>query len=440
MGINIPDSASTVDSRMKADVQGTISSKGGNAFLRNSFLGDLITSTANRVFDFYFAAAQALKENFPDQATTELDRWLSIFGITKTAGAKTTGIVVATGNVGAVVPAAAILTAGDGSQYEVTANATVTAFSGVSISSITRSGSTATATTAASHDLASNVLVTITGANEAEYNVVSSAITVTGVDTFEYEVSGTPASPATGTIVGAWSKAAASVESVDFGDELDQVADEVLQFESPANGIDDLAGVDQSGLVGGIDQETSSQARSRMLDRIRNPVAHFNVADIVAKAKTVSGVTRVFVQENTPALGQVTIYFVRDNDAGSIIPDSGELTQVKNALLEIKPANTADADVIVSAPSAVTVNFTFTSLTPDTAELRTAISASLAQFFSEIPEVGVNLDEDAYRSAIFSSVGLSSGAGLTSFVISSPSGDISISSGEIAVLGTVTYP
>lgn len=63
---------------------------------------------------------------------------------------------------------------------------------------ITRSGSTATASCTA-HGLVTNDYVVISGANQQEYNGVFQ-VTVTNDDTFTYTVSGTPASPATGTI------------------------------------------------------------------------------------------------------------------------------------------------------------------------------------------------------------------------------------------------
>lgn len=68
-----------------------------------------------------------------------------------------------------------------------------------SVSSITRSGSVATATTAASHGYASGQTVRILGAAQAEYNGLHE-ITVTGASTFTYAVSGAPATPATGTL------------------------------------------------------------------------------------------------------------------------------------------------------------------------------------------------------------------------------------------------
>jgi hypothetical protein len=68
---------------------------------------------------------------------------------------------------------------------------------------ITRSGSVATATTTPAHGYAigSTVVVTIAGAVEPEYNGRVTA-TITGASTFTYAVSGTPSSPATGTITG----------------------------------------------------------------------------------------------------------------------------------------------------------------------------------------------------------------------------------------------
>ena len=68
-----------------------------------------------------------------------------------------------------------------------------------SVSSITRSSTTATVTTAAVHGRATNDKVVIVKADQSEYNGFFT-ITVTSPTTFTYTVSGTPVSPATGTI------------------------------------------------------------------------------------------------------------------------------------------------------------------------------------------------------------------------------------------------
>lgn len=71
---------------------------------------------------------------------------------------------------------------------------------GATVSSITRSGSTATVTTSAPHTLVTGDNVTISGATQTEYNGTYT-ITVTGGSTFTYTVTGTPATPATGSPV-----------------------------------------------------------------------------------------------------------------------------------------------------------------------------------------------------------------------------------------------
>lgn len=69
----------------------------------------------------------------------------------------------------------------------------------ISVSSITRSSTTATVTTAVSHGLATGQKATIAGATQTDYNG-SYIITVTGATTFTYTVANSPATPATGTI------------------------------------------------------------------------------------------------------------------------------------------------------------------------------------------------------------------------------------------------
>lgn len=71
-----------------------------------------------------------------------------------------------------------------------------------SVTSLTRSGATVTATMP-SHGAATGQNVTIRGASPAAYNGTF-PITVTGVNTFTYLFSGSPTSPATGTITAAF--------------------------------------------------------------------------------------------------------------------------------------------------------------------------------------------------------------------------------------------
>lgn len=71
----------------------------------------------------------------------------------------------------------------------------------VAVSGITRSGGTATATTGAAHGYTTGDTVNIRGAAQSEYNIDAIVASTPTTTTFTYAVTGTPATPATGTIV-----------------------------------------------------------------------------------------------------------------------------------------------------------------------------------------------------------------------------------------------
>ncbi len=438
MAINTPENATEVSQRTKVDVQRELGSS--NPFLSMAWLGGMISGLSNRTFEFYKALSQTALQQLPDTATGEfLARWAAIWGVVRLAATQATGLLHAFTTLATLIDAGTIFKVGD-KAYTVDSVTTAGVPADNSIVSITRSGSVATVTTTADHLFASNALITINGANESEYNLVDPAITVTGDRTFTYEVAGTPVTPATGTITYDAFFAIVNVTSVAYGDSENQLADVVMTLETPIIGVTDEASVlFQHTVDGGTAQEQDTEFRVRFLDRLQNPVAHFNVADIVAQMKLITGITRVFVKPVTPAVGQVTVYFTRDNDA-SPIPSASEITTAKNKLLEIKPATTSDADVIVSAPSEVSQDFTFTDLQPATDSMFAAVSARLQQFFEEIPEVGVDVDEDVYRAAIANTVDTSNGDTVETFTLSAPSGDITATSAQLVTLGTVTPP
>jgi uncharacterized phage protein gp47/JayE len=327
---------------------------------------------------------------------------------------------------------------GDGRQYTNTALATI-ANQTPAVTSITRSGTTATLTsTGIGLLLSDNVNVTVTGAVETDYNVVGATITVASDDTITYEVSGSPSTPATGSPAVSFDVALLSVESVDFLEDADADPLAAFTLEAPLVGVEETVKANNAGLTGGLDRETDEALRVRLLDRIQNPVAHFNVADIQQLALTVAGVTRVFVLEITPAAGQVTVYFMRDLDATGAIPDGAEVTAVKTVLDTIRPANTDPEDLIVLAPTAAPADFDFDSLLPFTTSMRAAVIASLEDFFAARTTLGTPVSQDEYRSAIFNTVDTTNGDIVASFALNTPAGPIPVSSGEIATLGNVS--
>jgi len=435
MSIDIPDSAAEVENRAKTDVQRQLPN--ANPFLKNSWLGALVASFSNRIYDFYLQLQIAIRENFADTATGDnLSRFGAIWGKTLLSATKSTGNCTATGLATTVISSGTSMASG-GLIYTSTTNATITAQT-LSVASITRSGQNAVVTTDDDHGLGNNVPVTISGAVESAYNVTDAEITVTGLKTFAYTVAGSPATPATGTIEADFTAASVPIESDDFGAATNLDAGTNLKLQTPLLNVDDLLTVDFGEIGGGADQETQGAFRTRVLDRIQNPVSHFNVDAIIDKAKEVAGVTRVFVQPITPGVGQVTIYFMRDNDANPI-PSASEVNAVKAKIIEIAPANTDTGnDVIVSAPTPITIPFLFSSITPSTPSMLAAVTANLDQFFKEDTVVDENVQEDAYRAAIFNTIDTLNGEEISDFELISPAGDITVGVGEIPVLGTVT--
>lgn len=517
MSVETPDNTTQVEDRIKADVQRE--APDSNPYINTHWLRSLIAGFARRIFDFHKDLDRTELRVMPDTADDNTaPRWGKIYVGPENQASIATGSIIATGTAGSLIGVGESLQA-NGLDYSTTSNATI-ANNTISVLTLTRNGSIATCTTSGSHKLSSFVPVTMSGANETEYNIVDAPITVTGSDSFTYSVSGTPATTATGTIIAAYTSACIDVESIGFGNENNLDLDSPLQLQSPVVGVDDTLYVSFTTIGGGADTESTIDYKARYLDKMRNPVSHFNGADITSKAKEITGVTRVFVQnagdeigtvdvtsitlldqvatvttatahgfedgfqttiagaddadynvvkariivESTtvfhyivtgspisPAatattitattiipLGTVRTYFMRDNDAISI-PSAAEVATVKASIDTILPANVSSTDNLVVAPVAVPVDYSFTELVPNTSTMRESIAANIQQFHDEQTTVSVNVDEDAYRSAIKNTVDLSTGSIVNSFELSNPVGDIVIESGEIATKGLVTF-
>lgn len=436
MTLDLPTDANEVVQRSKTDVQRELPNS--NPFLKNSAISAIVTACARRVYDFYYQLAIATREMIWSTSTGQtLEDWASVYGITRNPATPAFGMVVATGTEGSTIPIGTNLRSSDGLVYSSTAESIVST-SNVSVASITRLGNVATAVFDFDHGLANDVPVTVAGAAQPEYNGIFT-VTVTSAREITYEVSGSPLSPATGIIVAAWTTAPINIESDGLGSENNQSAGVVLTFSSPIAGVNADVVVDFDTLGSGTDLESDEALKARFLDRVQNPVANFNVSSIEAQAKTISGVTRVFVEEITPSVGQTTVYFTRDDDA-SVIPSGPEVNEVRDALLEIKPAHMDPVDFIIAAPVGIPVDFAFVSYAPASPSMETAIRNNINQFFREQNVVSQDVDQDEYRAAIINTIDPDTGIKVTDFELSAPIGDIPISSGELATLGTIIFP
>ncbi len=430
MSIVYPLNRQEVVDRVSTDIQAELPES--EPFLRNSYLRALAIGYAGGLYDAYKTIQELQKQLFPDTATGEFaDRWASYKGIYRNPATQSDGYVTITGIAGTVVPLGTQLNSSNGISFVTQTDITIQ-LQTISIFSLTRSGTTVTATlpTGSEHNYADGITVTISGANETDYNGTF-PIVVTSASTFTYEITGSPTTPATGIIFSALTFASILVKSIDYGISTNFPSGSELFFDSVIAGVDASAFVQYSGLTGGEDLESDDEFKKRYLYSYQHPISYFNVAEITTKCEEINGVTRVFVHEITPDVGQVTIYFMRDNDVNPI-PSGSQVAIVKNKLMEIKPAHVDPDDVIVKAPTPKSIHFKFSVLDPNTDTMRAAIVESLKAFFAEVPTVGQALSRASYSSAIYYTVDPETGNFVNNFVLAYPIADIPIADGEIA--------
>jgi len=406
-----------------------------DATIRRSFLRSIADAIASRSFDLNKTIQQLVGQLFPQTATgTFLRRWGDYQGLPPLEATASSGDITISGTVGISVPALRKYTFGD-AIFTLVSEVTMATISN-SVTSITRSGTTATVTTTGEHSLATGITATTSGADQTEYNG-DFVVTVIDLTSFTYQVTGSPTTPATGTILSSFDGAVGTLDSDGFGEAQNLDSGAQVNLSIAIIGIDTASFIGPVGVTGGTNNELDEDYSPRIISARSNPTALFNVGQIIIESQKINGVTRVFVKETTPVAGQVEVYFLRDNDE-PINPDANEIQDVKDQLLLIKPAFMDDTDLFVLSPTLVTTNFTFTSIVPDSPSMRDAIEASLDAFFAEDVKFETLVTSDAYRAAIQGSID-GTGASLISFTLSAPVGDITISTAEIAALGTVTF-
>lgn len=205
----------------------------------------------------------------------------------------------------------------------------------------------------------------------------------------------------------------------------------VLTFVSPVAGIQSTATA--SEISGGADAETIESRRERLEERVQEPPHGGSLADYIKWAKEVPGVTRVWPKALWLGAGTVGVFFVRDNDA-SIIPDASEVAAVQEYIEEVRPVT---AKVTVIAPIEASQDMTI-AISPNNSVVQAAVTAELKDLFSRES----NVEDGTGSGIIFISKireAVSIAAGEDNNAITSPTGNIEPSIGEIATLGNITF-
>lgn len=206
-----------------------------------------------------------------------------------------------------------------------------------------------------------------------------------------------------------------------------RAAGQTLSLATPIAGIQPAALA--AALSGGADGEDDEALRARLIARIQTPPHGGSRSDYVAWALEVPGVTRAWCYPLELGPGTVTVRFMRDDDAGSAIPDAGEVAAV---LAHIDPLHPVTASLTVVAPVAVPLAFTI-SVTPNTAGVKAAVQAELADLILREAEPGGTLLLSRIRAAI------SAAAGESNYVMTVPATDVVSATGDITTLGVITW-
>ena len=418
-------------------IQGDITTElpESDASLLNSWLRALVVSVGNRYLDSQNLIKQLEKEVF--LATMSDDR-LEARGaeenVDRIQALFSAGSMCLQATVTSVAIPINTQFRSENSDLFETIIASTTITNNLSISSLTRSGSIVTATTSSVHNLASNIDVTIVGSVETEYNG-SQTITVLSTTTFTYSITTTPTSPATGTITGSWIGSILSIQSLEAGADQNLIAGATLTITSPIVDVETNGYATIDAVVGGSDEEVDDIYRARIYQARSNPVANFNETAIIKIITKISGIDRIKIKPITPEAGDVTILFL-DGDG---IPSGAKVTEVKNKVLEIAPVTTNSANIYVTAPTPVSTDYTFTAIDPDTPQMRTAITDNLTAFYQDQVDFETDIQEDNYRNAIINTIDPFTDNKLLTFTLSTPSGDITVTTDEIGILGSVTF-
>lgn len=221
-----------------------------------------------------------------------------------------------------------------------------------------------------------------------------------------------------------------ALTALDRGSAGNLPAGTALSFTQPVAGVLSTVTVQAPGLVSGSDIETIEALRVRVLDRMKAPPKGGSASDYIEWAKAAHpDVTRAWVAGQEMSDNSVTVRLVTDDAPDGLIPTEAVLQQVADYISIRRPVT---AEVYVVAPTAVPLDLEI-SISPTTQAVKDAVAAELADLIKREAEPGGTILLSRINEAI------SNAAGESDHVTTSPTANIEHETGEIAVLGDITW-
>ncbi len=233
-----------------------------------------------------------------------------------------------------------------------------------------------------------------------------------------------------GDVVSGYVDIACTAIADDAGTDANNDDFQPLSIVTPITDVDNACIV-QSTATTGSDIEDVEDGLVRLLVRLRTPPSGGGPGDYVAWALEVPGITRAWEFANLFGPNTVGVAFVRDDDGtgAAIIPDAGERATAQTYLNGVAPITVG---VTVIELVALTVPIQISALDPDTAAVRAAIDLSLEDFFVQGAAPGATMARSRISAAI------SSADGELSHVLDTPASDVTSTTLQMPILGTVT--
>ncbi|MGF6549302.1 baseplate J/gp47 family protein [Paraburkholderia youngii] len=220
-----------------------------------------------------------------------------------------------------------------------------------------------------------------------------------------------------------------------------------------------IAGISSTGSVttaftGGADVEKDDSLRSRMLFAYQNPPQGGAVNDYVTWAKQVNGVTRAWCNPIGFGVGTVVVYAMLDNTEAAYngfpqgangvatsetrgVAATGDQLTIANYIYPLRPAT---ALVYVCAPNQLVVNFTISGTSGFSSATKALIQSAIAGVFVMYGSpISATAGQNGTVDLSYIESAIAAISGTSGFVITSPTANIVGSTGQLPVLGAITW-
>lgn len=417
--LNLPQKINEVYNRIVADVKSY--NKQAQPAVKNSWIGSIIVAIAGRIYDVYQKINFILKQAFMDTATGDyLKRWGGYVGIYQKSAVKATGNFIFTGTVNSIIAKGTQVLVGK-NIYTVN-NSVQIASNSIEAANFTQEFDVVRITFANPHNLGTGMAVSINGQSYTIEVINAYVISISTSDEL------------TAPLIVNYDSVLVACTPAEAGYSYNIASGTTGKTSKVISGIDLICYTDYAGFTGGADIEDIEDLRARIIYRYQHPVTNFNTPAIITFMQSLPNIGPVKVHEITPAVGQVTIYYLLTDNQ---IPTAGKTASVLAAIdSDLRPANTDISDVFLFAATPKVVNFKIENLYPLSVGIKDAVKESLKQYFNSLSiEQSIKLND--LIEVINGSVDLETGQKVTGFNLISPTADIIINQGEFAKLGDI---